>query len=77
LFAHRIFLRPVQTIKLLRRFGRYMTTADLLTLLWSPFRQRTLARAPSLPVPMIDRGLTAPVRGVRAERRHEKEFYAR
>ncbi len=64
LFAHRILLRPFQTIKLLRRFGRYMKTADLLTLLWSPFRKRTLTLTPSLPAPMIDQGLTAPVRGV-------------
>jgi radical SAM superfamily enzyme YgiQ (UPF0313 family) len=64
LFANRIFLHPVQTIKLLCRFGRCMKKADILKLLWSPFRKRTLTLKPSLPAPMIDQGLTAPVRGV-------------
>jgi anaerobic magnesium-protoporphyrin IX monomethyl ester cyclase len=64
LFAKRIFLRPLQTIKLLRRFGRYMKKADILMLLWSPFRKRTLTLKPALPMPMIEQGLTAPVRGV-------------
>jgi len=64
LFANRIFLRPFQTIKLLRRFGRYMKKADIMKLLWSPFRKRTFTLKPSLPAPMIDRGLTAPVREV-------------
>ena len=49
LFAHRLFLRPIQTIKLLRRFGRYMKTVDILKLLWSPFRKRTLTLKPELP----------------------------
>ena len=62
LFAHRIFLRPIQTFKLLRTFGRHMKKADILKLLWSPFRKRTLTRKPELPARMIDRGLTAPVR---------------
>lgn len=62
LFARRIFLRPFQTIRLLRRFGRYMKKADIANLLWSPFRKRTLTLKPSLPSPMIDQGLTAPVR---------------
>jgi radical SAM superfamily enzyme YgiQ (UPF0313 family) len=64
LFANRIFLRPFQTIKLLRRFGRYMKKADIMKLLWSPFRKRTLTLKPSLPAPMIDLGLTVPVREV-------------
>lgn len=64
LFANRLFLRPFQTIKLLRRFGRYMKKSDILKLLWSPFRKRTLTLKPSLPSPMIDLGLTAPVRTV-------------
>ena len=54
LFAKRIFLRPFQTIKLLRRFGRYMKGADILKLLWSPFRKRTLTLKPELPARMID-----------------------
>jgi len=64
LFAKRIFLRPIQTVKLLRKFGRYMKKTDILKLLLSPFRKRTLTLQPSLPAPMIDQGLTAPVRGL-------------
>ncbi len=62
LFAHRLFLRPIQTIRLLRKFGRHMKTSDILALLASPFRKRTLTRRPELPARMIDQGLTAPVR---------------
>jgi radical SAM superfamily enzyme YgiQ (UPF0313 family) len=64
LFACRIFLRPLQTIRLLRRFGHYMKKADILKLLLSPFRKRTLTLMPALPSPMVDQGLTAPVRSV-------------
>jgi radical SAM superfamily enzyme YgiQ (UPF0313 family) len=64
LFAHRIFLRPLKTFKLLRTFGRHMKKSDILKLLWSPFRKRTLTRRPELPAQMIDQGLTAPVREV-------------
>ena len=56
LFASRVFLRPFKTIKLLRRFGRYMKKADVLKLLWSPFRKRTLTLKTALPAPMIDKG---------------------
>lgn len=62
LFSNRLFLRPFQTLKLLRRFGRYMKKADIMKLLFSPFRKRTLTLKPSLPSPMIDLGLTVPVR---------------
>jgi hypothetical protein len=57
-----LFLRPIQTIRLLRKFGRHMKTSDILALLASPFRKRTLTRRPELPARMIDQGLTAPVR---------------
>lgn len=67
LFASRIFRHPLNTIKLLRRFGRYMKKADILKLLWSPFRKRTLTLKPSLPSSMTDLGLTAPVRVVTSE----------
>jgi radical SAM superfamily enzyme YgiQ (UPF0313 family) len=70
LFVHRLFLRPIQTFKLLRTFARHMKKADILKLLWSPFRKRTLTRKPELPARMIDQGLTAPIRrvqGVRAD----------
>ncbi len=62
LFARRIFRRPIQTYKLLRTFGRHMKTSDILKLLWSPFRRRTLTRKPELPARMIDSGLEAPRR---------------
>ncbi len=62
LFAKRIFLRPFQTFKLLHRFGRYMKLADILKLLWSPFRKRALTLKPELPASMINQGLLAPVR---------------
>ncbi len=63
LFAYRIFLRPVQTFKLLRRFSRYMKMADILKVLSSPFRRRTLTLKPELPARLIDQGLAAPSRG--------------
>jgi radical SAM superfamily enzyme YgiQ (UPF0313 family) len=62
LFAHRIFLRPIQTFKLLRKFSRSMEISNVLKLLWSPFRKRTLTRKPELPAKMIDQGLLKPVR---------------
>jgi len=64
LFAHRFLLRPLQTFKLLRTFSRYMKWADILKLLWSPFRKRTLTRIPELPARMIDVGLAAPDRAL-------------
>jgi radical SAM superfamily enzyme YgiQ (UPF0313 family) len=63
LFVRRIFGRPIRTYKLLRIFGRHMKKSDLLKLLWSPFRRRTLSRKPELPALMIDLGLEAPERG--------------
>jgi hypothetical protein len=39
-----------------------MKTSDILTLLWSPFRKRTLTRRPELPEQMIEQDLTAPIR---------------
>jgi hypothetical protein len=62
LFAKRLFLRPFQTISLLRRFGRHMKRADILKLLWSPFRKRTFTHKPELPAQMIDQGITIPLR---------------
>ena len=58
LFANRLFLRPFQTVKLLRRFGRCMKKSDIIKLLSGPFRRRTLTLKPSLPASMIDQGLT-------------------
>jgi radical SAM superfamily enzyme YgiQ (UPF0313 family) len=62
LFAHRIFMRPIQTFKLLRKFSRSMKASNVLKLLWSPFHKRTLTRKPELPARMIDQGLVAPIR---------------
>lgn len=54
LFVRRIFGRPIQTYRLLRTFGRYMKTSDILTLLASPFRRRTLTHQPDLPASMME-----------------------
>ncbi|MFA4901363.1 MAG: radical SAM protein [Desulfobaccales bacterium] len=64
LFARRIFGRPFRTYKLLRIFGRHMKKFDLVKLLWSPFRRRTLSRKPELPALMIDLGLQEPIRDI-------------
>jgi radical SAM superfamily enzyme YgiQ (UPF0313 family) len=64
LFLHRIFRRPIRTWKLLRAFGNHMKTSDIIALLASPFRRRTLTRKPELPARMIDAGLEEPVRTV-------------
>lgn len=60
LFARRIFGRPLHTYNLLRTFGQYMKTSDIIKLLCSPFRRRTLNRKPDLPARMIDLGLEEP-----------------
>jgi len=62
LFMHRILKRPIRTWKLLRAFGRHMKTADIVKLLCSPFRRRTLTRKPELPARMVDAGLEEPAR---------------
>ena len=62
LFARRIFRRPLRTYKLLRTFGRHMKTTDMIKMLYSPFRRRTLTRKPELPARMIDLGLEEPDR---------------
>jgi anaerobic magnesium-protoporphyrin IX monomethyl ester cyclase len=62
LFGYLLLHRPFATFKLLRKFGKYMTTADILKLLWSPFRKKALTRKPELPERMIELGLDAPIR---------------
>lgn len=62
LFLHRILKRPIRTWKLLRAFGRHMKATDILKLLSSPFRRRTLTRKPELPARMLDAGLEEPDR---------------
>ena len=62
LFACRLFKRPLATYRLLRTFGRHMKATDILKLLASPFRRRTLTRRPELPARMVDAGLEEPLR---------------
>ena len=62
LFARRLSRRPLATYRLLRTFGRHMKASDILKLLASPFRRRTLSRRPELPARMLDAGLEEPLR---------------
>lgn len=62
LFVRRIIKRPIRTARLLRTFSRHMKKSDILKMLASPFRRRTLTRKPDLPARMTDLGLTEPVR---------------
>ena len=62
LFGYLLLHRPAATFRLLSKFGRYMTASDIFTLLWSPFRKRTLSHKPELPEWMIEQGLDAPIR---------------
>jgi radical SAM superfamily enzyme YgiQ (UPF0313 family) len=62
LFASRLFKRPLATYRLLRTFGRHMKASDILKLLASPFRRRTLTLQPELPASMADAGLEEPRR---------------
>ena len=62
LFARRLFGRPLRTAKLLRTFSRHMKKSDIVRLIASPFRRRTLTRKPDLPARMLEAGLQEPVR---------------
>jgi radical SAM superfamily enzyme YgiQ (UPF0313 family) len=64
LFARRVVRRPIRTWKLLHSFGRHMKTTDMIRLLASPFRRRTLTRKPELPARMLDLGLAEPDRRI-------------
>ena len=68
LFAYRIFGRPIRTYKLLRTFGRYMKTSDIIKLLLSPFHRRTLMRKPELPASMTDLNSNIPSETLAMER---------
>lgn len=57
LFASRLLKRPLKTLKLLRDFGRHMKASDIVKLLASPFRRRTLTCRPELPARMLDAGI--------------------
>jgi hypothetical protein len=61
LLLTRIVRRPVKTWGLLRTFSRHMPVGDLLRLISGPFRKK-VAPAPDLPAPMIDAGITVPIR---------------
>jgi len=61
LFGYRILFRPIQTFKLIRKFGRFMKYSDIFTLIWSPFRKKTLTRKPDLPAQMEEENLAATV----------------
>lgn len=62
LFGYLATRRPLATYRLIRNFGRYMTSSDIFKLLWSPFRKKTLSHKPELPEWMIEQGLDAPIR---------------
>jgi anaerobic magnesium-protoporphyrin IX monomethyl ester cyclase len=62
LFGRRLFGRPLRTYNLLRTFGRHMKAWDILKLLLSPFRRRTLTRSSDLPAWMLEVGLKEPDR---------------
>jgi len=62
LFARRVIQRPLQTYRLIRTFSRHMKMTDIVKMLYSPFRRRTLTRKPELPGRMIDAGQEAPNR---------------
>jgi radical SAM superfamily enzyme YgiQ (UPF0313 family) len=62
LFGRRIIGRPLQTIELIHTFGRNMGMSDIIKLLSSPFKRRTLFHRPDLPAKMIDLGITEPQR---------------
>jgi hypothetical protein len=64
LFTHRIFMRPIQTFKLIKTFSRNMKVSTIFKLLWSPFRKRTLTRKPELPAWMNEKGMLAPKREI-------------
>ncbi len=68
MFGYMIFCRPLATFRLLRKFSRYMTTSDILKLIWSPFSKKTKTRRPELPEWMIEQGLDAPIRSVSSEK---------
>jgi len=51
---------PCRTYKLLRTFSRYMKKSDILKLLYSPFRRRSLSRKPDLSAMMLESGLKEP-----------------
>ena len=74
LFAKRFAFRPLRTFKVLRNFSRHMKTADIVSLLTSPFRKRVLTHTNDLPARMLDRGLKEPIRTVGPDGRVEPDL---
>jgi anaerobic magnesium-protoporphyrin IX monomethyl ester cyclase len=62
LFNYRLMNRPLDTLKLIRKFSRYMTWTDLAKLILSPFRKKKVLEIPDLPEKMIREGKKEPVR---------------
>ncbi len=60
LFGSRLLKRPLATFKLLSSFGRHMKAVDILKLLTSPFRRRTLTCRPELPAGLAASAPTEP-----------------
>jgi radical SAM superfamily enzyme YgiQ (UPF0313 family) len=62
LLRRRFVLRPISTLRLLRRLARNTRLRDVLKLLWGPFRRRKMFREPELPARMVELGRTVPAR---------------
>jgi radical SAM superfamily enzyme YgiQ (UPF0313 family) len=62
LFGYRAFWRPIQTLKLLFSFGKFMKISDILKILLSPFIKRPLTRKAELTARMMDSGIKEPDR---------------
>jgi len=59
LFGYRLLFRPLQTFKLIRKFSRYMKLSDIVQLIGSPFRRKSLTRKPDLTFRMETENLPA------------------
>lgn len=55
LLKYRIFHRPSESLKLIRKFSRYMTWYDLIRLILSPLRKKKITEKLDLPVSMIQK----------------------
>ncbi|MBS0000949.1 MAG: B12-binding domain-containing radical SAM protein [Cyclobacteriaceae bacterium] len=62
LFRFRLIHRPMDTLRLIRKFSRYMTWTDLARLILSPFRKKKILEKPDLPEKMIRDGKKEPIR---------------
>jgi anaerobic magnesium-protoporphyrin IX monomethyl ester cyclase len=62
LFKYRLLHRPLNTLKLIRKFSRFMTWMDLSKLILSPFRKKKIQEIPDLPEKMIRERKKEPAR---------------